>query len=164
MVETHPPKRHPAPSTSQPRLVEQMARTLPPRWAARTEKPVSATATLHPRLFVSDRPFDRADAPPAVQASRRPDWPTRHPARTAPVETGPTVAIAGDDQTRVAQVGFVRAVGHSARGLSSQPADDGHRRCACARLDLSLSGRWPQGLCLSYFQSAHAQLVPNDRD
>lgn len=143
-------------------LAQQMAQTVRPTGFSGSAQSV-ATTTPHPqRVRAAYRALDHSNAPSLGQTDHRLDRGARHPTRTAP-SLAQTDALAEHDQSELADAPCGLWTEPDRPGVLSQAVDHPQRHPARAGLDLPLSGRWSEGLCVSYAAPAHPRLYPNHR-
>src|SRR3989304_4581546 len=138
-----------------------MAKTIRATGRSRASQSLSEAPSYAECLLAAARAVDCSNAPTIGQTESGPDWSPGDPARTAP-GVGPADPVGGDHQSDFANT---RLGGHAPcrPGLFSKTLDRAGRQPARVGLDVSLSRKGTQGLCLSYTEPAHARVHANDR-
>lgn len=132
-----------------------MAKTFRASWFPGSSQRLSPPPHHAARLPRASRAVDSPNPSTPRQTGGGLDRPPRDSARVAQ-SIGHPRAVAHHHQTRLASAS--RDSRAREASLFSEAVDDGGRGVACARLDLSLSRRRSQSLCVSYPQSAHPGL------
>jgi len=148
-------------SSSQSRLVEQMAKTFRSTKYFRAAQSFTTTISHADNLFVEDEATHRSNAAPLGQTESWLDRCSCNPARVAQSKRRQISPFALNDQARVAQTWLDCPAQPGKTGIFSKTLVCGVWQIARPGLDLSVSRRRSQDLCLSYFEFAHTRLHAN---
>ena len=154
----HSPRGDLGKGSSQSRLGEQMAKTFRPTRHCRSSQSFAATASDANQILAKHREVDWSDA---ASLGETESWLGRRPcdpARVAQSEAEQGITLAVNHQARVAPAWLDCQIQPGYPGVFSQTLAGGVWQIARSGLDLSVSRRRSQDLCLSYLEFAHAHL------
>ena|SRR5271157_2850 len=129
-----------------------------------SSQPFAAAASRPGHVLDENGAVDYPDAATLDPAEGRADRGTRHPSRTAPSERRQRVAVAVYHQARIANAALDGQTQQDEFGyLFSETFDGLVGNLAGVGLDVSVSRRRSEGVCISYIEPAHPRLCADNR-